>query len=124
MDNNSEPRILLVDDDDQQAAEIRAILEAAAYNVVHQSDSLDALIAVEDERPAMVILDWDMPYIDGSVFTHAVRVGMSEPPPVIALIMAGGDPTPALQAGARTYLARPSDPVAVLRAVHEALSPP
>ena len=112
-------RILVVDDDDQQAGGIVAILNEAGYHVTHEADSLNALLAVEGEQPALVLLDWDMPFIDGTVFTHSVRVGMMEPPPVVALIAPNGDAIATLRAGARTYLRMPADAETLLRVVQE-----
>ena len=116
-----EARILVVDDDNRQADRIVAILNDAGYQVSREADSLNALLAVEDEQPALVLLDWNMPFIDGIVFTHSVRVGMMEPPPVVALIPRDGDAAATLRAGARTYLRVPADADTLLRIVRELL---
>ncbi len=116
-------RILVVTGDAAAAADLKAALTAAGYAVLLRADSLDGLIAVENESPALVVLDWAMPFIDGAIFVHALRAGLRHPPPVVAFAGPGTDPAHVRDAGAAAVLAAPpkaGDIVAAVRRVlHE-----
>jgi two-component system response regulator PrrA len=57
--------ILVVDDDLSVLKLAEATLSAAGYRCVCRSDGGSALQAAEDEAPAAVVLDLDMPGMDG-----------------------------------------------------------
>lgn len=81
-------------------------------------------MALEDERPALVVLRWDMPYIDGDVFVRAMVAGLLAPPPILALAApAVVEAPPALPLLVR-WLPMPAEPAAVRRRVWEALGSP
>ena len=77
--------VLIVDDDAVEATVLSTALRAAGYRVLHRADSLAGLEAVEDEHPVVVVLDWGLPFIDGTTFLSVLRIGLPTPPPVIAL---------------------------------------
>src|SRR5690242_435141 len=63
---SSEPtRALVVDDHADLRALLRIILERAGADVVEASDGREALRALYAERPDIVLLDVDMPVLDG-----------------------------------------------------------
>lgn len=112
-------RVLIVDGDRTRADRIAVALRAAGYPVLSVHDSLDGLIAVEDEKPELVVLDWAMPFIDGATFLYALRAGLTSPPPVLALLGMEDDPGPALRAGAGTAFRFPADIPRLVRTVRE-----
>ncbi len=115
-------RILVVTSDVAQAADLRAALTSAGYAVTVRGDSLEGLIAVEKEAPALVVLDWAMPFIDGAIFVHALRAGLPHPPPVVALARLDVDPAGVRDAGATEVLHAPPDSQEVVRAVRRILN--
>ena len=114
-------RVLVVDDDAAQTAAVVRALTAAGYAVSRRADGIDGLLAVEAEQPALVVLDWALPFIDGPIFTHALRTGMPAPPPVIALVGADADATAVCAAGAFACVPVPVVPTMLVRVVREAL---
>ncbi len=58
-------RILIVDDDDNQRLLYRELFEDEGYEVVDAGDSRQALACVERDPPDAVILDINMPGMDG-----------------------------------------------------------
>lgn len=84
------PTVLLVDDHADFRASARALLEAEGFPVVGEAgDGAAALAAVERLRPAVVLLDIQLPDIDG--FAVAERLAAGADPPVVVLI-SGRDP--------------------------------
>ncbi len=118
------PRVLVVDWDEEEARALGATLRAAGWTVSVRSNSVDGLVAVEDERPALVVLRWDMPYIDGNVFVRAMAVGLPAPPPVLVLAAAGVAGTPPRLPLRVRWLPLPVEPTAVRRHVQELLGSP
>lgn len=80
--------ILLVDDYDDARAQVREALEDAGYCVVearHGQQALDFLVSRPDERVALVILDLQMPVMDGWKLIHVMSnyVGLASIPVII-----------------------------------------
>ena len=117
-------RVLIVDDDVDRATRLATALAGVGYAVSLRDNSLEGLVAVEDEQPALVILDWGLPFIDATTFLHALRAGLPIPPPVVALLDAATDPAAAARAGARASLHTAADPNEIVQLVRALLPPP
>ena len=78
--------ILIVDDDEGVRATIRRALEELGYRVTEAGDGPAALALVAGERPALVILDYVMPEMDG---TEVAR-GIAEIDPSIPVVFSTG----------------------------------
>jgi two-component system response regulator MprA len=92
--------ILVVDDDTNIQATLRALLEDEGYDVVAACDGIDALDRLERERPSLILLDLMMPRMDGYTFAAELeRRGLHPGIPII-LLTAGGV---ARQAAARVH---------------------
>src|SRR5262245_7738341 len=84
-------RVLIVDDEYYTRKVIRTLLQSAG--VVHINDAADApagLEAIERLRPDVVLLDWEMPGMDGAAFTRFVRSPNTFPYPGVPIIMLTG----------------------------------
>ena len=104
------PRILIVDDHEDNVEVLRARLEAWGYRTDTASDGEQALAAVRDTRPDLVLLDVMMPKIDG--IEVARRVKSDEELRFIPIIMQTAlDSTEqkveGLEAGADDYITKP-----------------
>jgi PleD family two-component response regulator len=66
-------RILIVDDDELEAALMADRLRAAGFEVTQAVNGLDALGRLEELWCPLVITDWQMPVMDGIEFTEALR---------------------------------------------------
>lgn len=79
------PTVLIVDDHEAFRTSARAMLEADGFDVVGESaDGNDALMAVASLRPSVVLLDIQLPGIDG--FAVAARLAERTDPPAVVLI--------------------------------------
>lgn len=108
MANEVQRRILVVDNGDY-AATVADALTAVGYVVSRTPRGLAGLVAVEEEEPALIVLSWGMPFIDGRVFLAALRAGLPMPPPVVALVDPSDDPALVREAGAHAVLSKPVD---------------
>ena len=110
--------ILLVDDNEDNLLALEAVLERLGARLVRASSGSHALAAVEREEFALVILDVQMPGMDGfqtARLLNARRAG--DPTPIIFLTANIHDQASQLQGyaeGAVDYLVKPFEP-AVLR---------
>lgn len=79
------PTVLIVDDHEAFRTSARALLEADGFDVIGESrDGDEALKAVADLRPQVVLLDVQLPGMDG--FAVAARLAASAEPPAVVLI--------------------------------------
>jgi len=102
-------RLLLVDDDEALLATLREALETAGYQVATTGDGASALAQVAAARPDLVILDLQLPSVDGWAVLRQLRgdPGASALP-VLAITgveVERGDEV--LSAGANEFLTKP-----------------
>lgn len=99
--------ILLVEDAYDLAQVIIRELETSGYHVLHATDGLSALQLHTRERPALVILDWLLPKLDGLEVLRRLR--HVAPTPVLMLTARGEetDRVVGLELGADDYLTKP-----------------
>ncbi|MCB9731958.1 MAG: response regulator [Deltaproteobacteria bacterium] len=67
------PRILLVDDDDESREALSMLLRLRGFEVVEARDGQSGLDALEDEAPHLVLMDMNMPDIDGWEATRRLK---------------------------------------------------
>ena len=120
--DDAERHILIVEDDAAHAAALSVALAAAGYAIQRSTDAVSGLVAVQARRPAVIVLNWQLPFVGGQVFVRALREGLATPPPVVA-VDASGDPAAALAAGAAVVLPPTDDPTPVVQAVRTLLTP-
>ena len=106
---NSRPRpVLIVDDDMETLAIERQLLAENGFRVVEARDGEEALRLVQDDPPAVVVLDVQMPGMDGPSFAMELRLALRRVPLVILTGVA--DPRrEADRCNAEAYLAKPFD---------------
>jgi CheY-like chemotaxis protein len=119
--------IVVVDDHLDTAELLAAILEMCGANVRMTTSANDALAAVQNEPPAVLVSDIAMPERDGYWLLDQVRSKDGAKPPVIAVTAHADshDRQRALRAGFDAYLVKPVDPdelCAVVARVHGRLS--
>src|SRR2546421_10110753 len=80
----SRPRpVLIVDDDVETLAAERQVLAESGFRVVEARDGSEALRMVQDDPPALVVLDVQMPGMDGPSFARELRMALRRVPLVI-----------------------------------------
>lgn len=104
-------RILVVDDAALVRLYYRQILEGAGYDVDEALNGLEALEHVLTQNPDMLIVDVNMPQMDGLTFIKAIR-RQDTPLSSVAILMistesSSQDVEAAREAGANFYLKKP-----------------
>jgi CheY-like chemotaxis protein len=105
-------RVLVVDDDVLHLKLVRALLRPDGYDLVMSSDAESALRTLEEGVPALILVDVDLPGIDGLTFTRRVRNDPRTQHVPIVVVSARHelrDRARALAAGAGLYVSKPID---------------
>ena len=106
----SRPTILVADDDERVREALSDILLAKRYKVVEAKDGREALEKVESETPDVILLDVDMPVIDGIEVIKRLKVDR-ESKLIPIVVVTGQDDidvrVQALKLGADDFLIKP-----------------
>ena len=103
---------LIVDDSRVVRKVARRILESNGVAVIEASDGQMALDACREQLPDCVLLDWNMPVMDGLAFLRALRreFGPNNPPVVFCTTENDmGHIQAAILNGAQEYIMKPFD---------------
>jgi two-component system cell cycle response regulator DivK len=105
--------ILVVDDFDDTRLLMRTWLERKGFRVIEAEDGFEAVTKAEQEKPDLIIMDMEMPMLDGLGATRRIR--MFAPlgtVPVVAVSAYGADQfrALALAAGCNEYVSTPFEP--------------
>jgi DNA-binding response OmpR family regulator len=103
------PRVLVADDDPQMRRLVRSVLEREGFEIIEAGDGLDALEAIERGGVSLVILDLDMPRLDGFGVLDELRaqVRTAALPVIVLTAQHGESEEKALDIGAQDYLTKP-----------------
>jgi CheY-like chemotaxis protein len=107
------PVILVVDDFDDTRLMMRLWLQKRGYQVVEASDGLEALEVARRESPDLIIMDIEMPAMDGLAATRQLRMEEKlRDVPVVAVSAYGEEHwrDRAIEAGCNEYVSTPFDP--------------
>jgi two-component system KDP operon response regulator KdpE len=99
--------ILVVDDEPQIRRVMRATLTAEGYAIVEARDGQEALEKFRSERPDLIILDMNMPGLDGVEACREIRSSSNVPIIMLTVRSAEKDKVRALDAGADDYVVKP-----------------
>ncbi len=106
-------RILIAEDDSSARRILAAILKSWGYDPVVTTDGAAAWAALQrPDAPRLVLLDWNMPRLDGLEVCRLLREQPTSDPPYVILLTGRGakdDIVKGLEAGANDYLAKPYD---------------
>ena len=118
-------RILVAEDDQLNAAMLRAVLEQLGHQVVHARDGRRAVELAEVCAFDVIMLDGRMPHMTGAEAAEAIRAmeGGSSAAPIVAVIGGGAEEAEqCAHAGADEVLRKPVSVAGVARAVSSAMS--
>ena len=73
MRNNSHPEILVVDDDAMSRRVLAQLLSSAGYDCRVSNDGSQALEAIHARPPSLLLLDFDMPGLNGAEVLKRLR---------------------------------------------------
>ncbi len=90
----------------------RKILEELDFKVIEAVDGAEALEACKKELPEGVLLDWNMPVMDGIEFLRELRILPGGNSPIVVFCTTENDMDhiqQAIEAGANEYIMKPFD---------------
>ena len=104
--------ILYVEDNQDNRILVRRVLQAEGYEVLEAGTAQGALQILEANRPDLILMDINMPDIDGYTLTTRIKARPDMySTPIIALTanVMRGDRERSLQAGCDGYIQKPID---------------
>jgi two-component system, cell cycle response regulator DivK len=117
-------RILIVEDQDDNRAILRDLLSAAGYGLIEARTGEEGVKLAERERPALILMDIQLPVIDGYEATRRIKSKAAlKSIPIIAVTSyaLSGDEAKARAAGCDAYVSKPFSPRQLLAKVRELL---
>ena len=106
-------RVLVVEDNETNLYLIRFILQKSGFEVIEAKDGASGVELAVKEKPDLVIMDIQLPDIDGLEVTKRIRASEADGDiPIIALTSYAmmGDREKALAAGCTGYIEKPINP--------------
>jgi two-component system, chemotaxis family, chemotaxis protein CheY len=103
---------LVVDDSVVVRKVARRILEANGFDVTEAADGKEALDCCRQSMPDCVLLDWNMPVLDGISFLRSLRSEFGPDNPPVVFCTTENDMNhieQAITAGAQEYIMKPFD---------------
>ncbi|WP_430822788.1 response regulator [Brevundimonas intermedia] len=119
-------RVLAVDDHPANLAVLTAILSSLDAEVVLAGDGLQAVEAARAARFDLILMDIQMPVMDGLTAMRAIRAEHANPPPIIVISANVSRPEiiEARLAGAAEVLGKPVSALGLLRAIATTIPQP
>ena len=117
-------RILIVEDQADNLRILHDLLSSAGYDIIIAENGLEALEVVSRERPDWILMDIQLPVLDGYEATRRIKADPTLrgiPIIVITSYALSGDESKAKAAGCDAYVAKPFSPRALLAKVREFL---
>jgi two-component system, cell cycle response regulator DivK len=117
-------RILVVEDQADNRRILQDLLTKAGYEIILAENGQEALEVVARERPNLILMDIQLPLLDGYEATRRIKADpalRAIPIIVITSYALSGDESKAKAAGCDAYVAKPFSPRALLAKVREYL---
>jgi DNA-binding response OmpR family regulator len=121
VDSTVRRTILVVEDNPNLLAVLGILLDYEQYCCVLTADGQEALAWLAHRRPALVILDWLLPGVDGGTVLEATRARYGTTVPILVL-SAVADASEVRQAGADAYLRKPYAIPDLVHIIHRLLA--
>lgn len=117
-------RILVIEDQEDNRAILRDLLGAAGFVYLEATNGADGILAAERERPDLILMDIQLPEVDGYEATRRIKaIPALAAIPIIAVTSyaLSGDEAKARAAGCDDYVTKPYSPRALLAKVRQHL---
>jgi two-component system, cell cycle response regulator DivK len=117
-------RILVIEDTEDNRQIIRDLLSSVGYELIEAVDGLQGVALAQKERPDLILMDIQLPEIDGYEATRRIRaIPELAKVPIIAVTSyaLSGDEAKTREAGCDGYVAKPFSPRQLLAKIREFL---
>lgn len=107
------PTVLIAEDSTDTRIMLKHAFELKGYRVIEAEDGREAIQAVRQQHPNLIVVDLNMPVVDGLETVKNIRhlEGPGEHVPIVAITAFDvyGMKEAALEIGCNTYLSKPLD---------------
>ena len=117
-------RILMIEDNEDNRRILRDLLTSKGYDVIEAEDGINGVSAAETFRPDLILMDIQLPGIDGYEATRRIKANSESrkiPIIVVTSYALSGDDVKAFEAGCDAYVAKPFSPRDILSKIREYL---
>src|SRR6266436_9648938 len=117
-------RILVVEDQEDNRRILRDLLTSAGYEIIQAENREEALAAAARERPDLILMDIQLPLLDGYEATRRIKADpalRAVPIIVVTSYALSGDEVKAREAGCDAYVPKPYSPRQLLAKIREYL---
>ena len=117
-------RILVIEDNEENRRIMRDLLTHAGYEIIEAVTGEDGVTAAETQRPDLILMDIQLPGLDGYEATRRIKASPAlREIPIIAVTSyaLSGDDVKAFEAGCDAYVTKPFSPRALLAKIREYL---
>jgi two-component system cell cycle response regulator DivK len=118
-------RILVVEDQEDNRQIIRDLLAATDYELTEAENGEEALLAVAKQRPDLILMDIQLPILDGYEATRRIKADPAlRSIPIIAVTSyaLSGEEKKAREAGCDDYVPKPYSPRELLAKIRSYLA--
>jgi len=115
-------RILVVEDQEDNRRILRDLLTSVGYEIVNATNGEEAVTAAARERPDLILMDLQLPLLDGYEATRRIKADPALhaiPIIVVTSYALSDDEGKAKAAGCDAYVAKPYSPRALLAKIRE-----
>jgi two-component system cell cycle response regulator DivK len=115
-------RVLVIEDHEDNRRIVRDLLTSAGYELLEATTGEDGVAMAERERPDLILMDIQLPDLDGYEATRRIKANPTlRAIPIIAVTSyaLSGDDQKALAAGCDAYVTKPFSPRALLAKIRE-----
>lgn len=107
------PTVLIAEDSRDTRIMLKRAFELKGYRVIEAADGSEALEVIQEHRPGLIVIDLNMPVVDGLQAIREIRrlEAPGEHVPIVAITAFDvyGMKEAALETGCNTYLSKPLD---------------
>jgi two-component system cell cycle response regulator DivK len=117
-------RILVVEDQEDNRRIIRDLLQSVGYQLIEAADGAAGVRLAKEERPDLILMDIQLPVLDGYEATRRIKADPELRPIPIVVVTSyalSGDDAKAKTAGCDAYVAKPFSPRALLATIRKFL---
>ncbi|MDD5758204.1 MAG: response regulator [Desulfobulbaceae bacterium] len=117
-------RVLVIEDNLDNLELMRCVLERSGYEVIAAVSGEEGVALAESQRPAFILMDINLPGIDGLEATRRIRASSIDgSTPIIAITSYAmrGDMERVMDAGCNGYFEKPIDPLRIMDDIHAIL---
>jgi CheY-like chemotaxis protein len=117
-------KVLVIEDNRDNMRLISYALRRSGYEVISAESGEEGVELAVSERPYLILVDINLPGIDGLETTRRIRNSAADGQvPIIAITSHAmfGDRDRILQAGCSAYFEKPIDPLTIIKSIHAAI---